>query len=406
MSESSAELRTLEVAVQEGQYHIEAAARRDDPWPPPQDGLTTGEDHWTGIVTGTQWGPVTVLLQTLAQRPDAVSDGWEMVVERDLVTEESGIEVRSIFREEAVGNCTVPPGRYRLRIHVRGRADAAIYNMVESPLETHLVQLWPSPQSQAPEIIFGPDTYATRDGSPALSTSPAPVSNAREDTNAFLGRLTTYLADEAGIGQFLIVDALHSALDTIQPFIPTGSRTIYLHNGPEHDPGGTAHTGITFVRANLTDPDEILTRAMEHLDFDQPVALALLSVLPDIPDDARAYQYARRLGGPLAEGSYLAVTHSTLGYYNEGEGDPPPRIGGSGQRLRHHQEILNFMGGFVLVVTGLVEITRWIPGPQRNYLPPTGEFQACAVGRRVDDDYFWSVFDRLFPGGSLGVRGS
>jgi hypothetical protein len=70
---------------------------------------------------------------------------------------------------------------------------------------------------------------------------------------------------------------------------------------------------------------------MEHLDFEQPIALALLSVLPDIADDERAHQYVRRLCGPLAEGSFLAATHDTLGYHDEGKEVPPPRIGAVGE---------------------------------------------------------------------------
>jgi hypothetical protein len=33
------------IKAEEGQYYIDGGPERKDPWPPPQDGLTTGEDN-------------------------------------------------------------------------------------------------------------------------------------------------------------------------------------------------------------------------------------------------------------------------------------------------------------------------------------------------------------------------
>ncbi|MFI0366641.1 hypothetical protein ACH35V_02105 [Actinomadura sp. 1N219] len=163
MSHSDEETQELVVEAREGQYLIEAAAGRDNVWPPPLDGLTTGEDSWTAVLTGTSWGPVTVHLQSLDRQPDTIAGDWEMIVERDIVTDESGgLEVRGIFQEGAAGGVPLPPGRYRLRIHVRGRSAAAPHNILETPVEAHLIQLWPTTAAHPPAVLVGPDDEASR----------------------------------------------------------------------------------------------------------------------------------------------------------------------------------------------------------------------------------------------------
>lgn len=77
---------TFVATVQDGQYYIEASGGRGGDWRDPQDGLTTGQANWVAVITGTQWGPVAVHLQSLSTAPASVEAGWEMVVERDIVT--------------------------------------------------------------------------------------------------------------------------------------------------------------------------------------------------------------------------------------------------------------------------------------------------------------------------------
>ena len=146
--------------VQDGQYYIEASGGRGGDWLDPQDGLTTGQDNWVAILTGTQWGPVTVHLQSLPTAPASVEAGWEMVVERDIVTKDGGLVVVSLYGGGGTGGLKLRPGRGRLRIHVRDRAVAVPYNKLESPLETHLIQVWPSSEPQPPAVLLGPDEVA------------------------------------------------------------------------------------------------------------------------------------------------------------------------------------------------------------------------------------------------------
>jgi hypothetical protein len=103
-------------------------------------------------------------------------------------------------------------------------------------------------------------------------------------TRQFLVRTVTYLAGEAGVGQFLDIgtglptaDNTHEAAQRVAP----ESRVVYVDNDPvvlAHARALLASTqGVTaYVDADLHDPDTILDAAARTLDFDQPVALMLL----------------------------------------------------------------------------------------------------------------------------------
>ncbi|WP_157430709.1 hypothetical protein [Actinomadura macra] len=153
--------RTYVVPVQDGQYYIEASGGRGGDWLDPQDGLTTGQSNWVAIFTGTQWGPVTLRLQSLPERSTDLETGWEMIVERDIVTADGGLAVVSTYSAGS-GGMKLPPGRGRLRIHVRDRAVALRHSKLESPLETHFIQVWPSSEPQAPAVLLGPDDVASQ----------------------------------------------------------------------------------------------------------------------------------------------------------------------------------------------------------------------------------------------------
>ncbi|GAA0970866.1 hypothetical protein [Actinocorallia libanotica] len=83
------------VTAQEGQYHIQDGPERLNPWPDPVEALTTGEDNWIAVITGTQWGPVTVHHRLLSKPPTALDPDWDMIAERDIVTSTGRLHVSS-----------------------------------------------------------------------------------------------------------------------------------------------------------------------------------------------------------------------------------------------------------------------------------------------------------------------
>ncbi|RKS68254.1 hypothetical protein BZB76_6514 [Actinomadura pelletieri DSM 43383] len=146
--------------VQDGQYMVDAVADEyGDDWPEPEDSLTTGEEHWVYVITGTSWGPVTVHTQNLSQPPDEVEPGWEIVVERDILARQGVLTVENLYQSSATGGLRVRPGRARLRVHARGRAEARANKALEEPIEAHLLQIWPTDAPQTPSMLVGPDEY-------------------------------------------------------------------------------------------------------------------------------------------------------------------------------------------------------------------------------------------------------
>jgi hypothetical protein len=143
----------MSVLVQHGQYRVEASDGFTDPWPAPKDKLTTGEDNWIAVLTGTQFGPLTIQAVVLDARPTEVVSGWEVVGERDLVAAEGRISIKSLFASESSHQFSVAPGRYRVRIHARGLAMAQPHGHLDVPLEDHYLQFWLSTEEAEPTVL-------------------------------------------------------------------------------------------------------------------------------------------------------------------------------------------------------------------------------------------------------------
>ena len=146
------------------------------------------------------------------------------------------------------------------------------------------------------------------------------------------------------------------------------------------------------VRADIRDVDEVLndpeTRGL--LDFDRPVGLLLIAVLPFIPEDPAPL--LARYREPLARGSYQAVTHLAL------DGAPEEFVkqlrglidtydsAGQGLTVRDRPEIASWFDGLDLVPPGVVPVPDWRPdgtgGPFAGFTDDPARFGGYgAVGR-------------------------
>lgn len=160
MTEPNTEV-VLTVNAADGQYHLESSPDRVDFWPSPTDGVTTGEDNWIAVLTGTEWGPVTVHIHIRRQPPGAVAPGWDMAVERDItIDEDNTLIVTDPYRHQIPVTIIDEPGTYRARIHVRDRDNAKNVGDTTEPIETHLIELWPATHRETPRILFGQDNLA------------------------------------------------------------------------------------------------------------------------------------------------------------------------------------------------------------------------------------------------------
>jgi uncharacterized SAM-dependent methyltransferase len=210
---------------------------------------------------------------------------------------------------------------------------------------------------------------------------------AREN-RIFMANAAEFLAVECGIRQFL---DLGSGLPTqrnihqVVQGVVSGSKVVYTDYDrivivharallTDGEPGATA-----VVEADVRDPEAILnhpdTRAL--LDFSQPVAILLGSIMHFVPDADDPFGVVSRLREAMVPGSYLVVTHAA------GE-DLPDRAqeafdeylhANAQVKLRSRDQISSFFDGLELVDPG------WAPyGVWRNLTEPMPGDQPCTAG--------------------------
>jgi hypothetical protein len=189
----------------------------------------------------------------------------------------------------------------------------------------------------------------------------------------FLARAVRYLAEEAGIRQFLdIGTGIPSANNTHQVAQEAApdARIVYVDNDPivlsharallTSGPRGATQ----YVHGDAREPGPIIESAAETLDFGQPVALMLIGVLHLIQDSEDPWGLVAWLMAQLPAGSYLAISHPAIDIapgqaeaqrrYNERVSTP--------QTLRDRDQVARFFEGLELVEPGLVYVHTWRPG--------------------------------------------
>jgi O-methyltransferase involved in polyketide biosynthesis len=210
---------------------------------------------------------------------------------------------------------------------------------------------------------------------------------------AFLERVVTFLAAEAGVRQFLDVGTgLPTANNTHQVAqrVAPESRVVYVDNDPlvlAHARAllrSTPEGATDYLDADLRDPDKILDAAEQTLDFARPVAITLLGVVHHVTDDAEAHAVVRRLLAAAPSGSYLVISHTTNTVTGDqmteavrqwNEASPQVKI-----VIRTPQQLASFFDGLELVEPGVVPTTQWRPDPASPMPDPMDEY--CAVGRK------------------------
>lgn len=210
---------------------------------------------------------------------------------------------------------------------------------------------------------------------------------------AFLRRVMRYLSGQ-GVTQFLDLGSgiptagnVHELAAAENP----DSRVLYVDNDPiavVHSRALLADDDRTEVLAgDLTDParilDDPLTRA--HLDFSQPIAVLLVSVLHFVADAQDPAAILAAFAGETAPGSHVVVTHASdegghsganqaQKVYNRDQSPNP-------MRMRSTDELRALFGDLELLEPGVVRIPLWRPespvGPEAQRYPGL-----AAVARR------------------------
>ncbi|WP_300610743.1 SAM-dependent methyltransferase, partial [Trebonia sp.] len=186
---------------------------------------------------------------------------------------------------------------------------------------------------------------------------------------AFHQRAVRYLADEAGVRQFLDVGpglATSGRTHEVAQSVDPRCRIVYASSDPmvltharaltKSTPAGT----IDCVDAHIRDPRAVVAGARRTLDFGQPVAVLLLSTstLSFIADTGAAAAQVSALVTAVPSGSYIAVYHQAS--------DLHPAMRAAARRWNHlsrqqvthrsRPEVASLVDGLELVPPGLVPV--------------------------------------------------
>ena len=209
-------------------------------------------------------------------------------------------------------------------------------------------------------------------GEAAIKAFPKTAESARA-SRAFLRRVVYFLAEGAGIRQFLDIGTglpsgqnVHEVAQSAAP----EARIVYVDNDPivlRHAQALLTSTreGVTsYLDADVRDPEKILDQAAATLDFSQPVALLLMGILHSVEDRSDPHGIVRKLVDALPGGSYLAISHLTADIYpeltqfaaalNERKLEGP-------LVLRDLAQVTSFFDGLEIVEPGVVQLSKWRP---------------------------------------------
>ena len=223
--------------------------------------------------------------------------------------------------------------------------------------------------------LGGKDNFAAdrEAGDKAVEAYPDLVVAVRAN-RAFLGRTVRYLADEAGVRQFLdIGTGIPTASNTheVAHSVAPQARVVYVDN----DPMVLAHAralltsgdqgACAYVDADLRDTGTILSQAAELLDFTQPIAVMLVAILQYIPEQEDPYGIVSRLMAATAPGSHLVVSHPASDIAAEQVAESMRRYNERAAEQatpRDHAGVSRFFDGLELIDPGVVPIPQWRPG--------------------------------------------
>jgi hypothetical protein len=243
-------------------------------------------------------------------------------------------------------------------------------------------------------FLGGKDNYAAdrAAGDAALAVNPDLVPSAYAN-RAFLGRVVRFLAAEAGIRQFLdIGTGIPTAGNTHQVAQEVAPESLVAY--VDYDPVVLAHAralltshaagGTAYIDADVRDVGSILGQAAQLLDFGQPVAVSLISILHAIPDGDEPWSIVGRLLAAVPAGSYLAVSHmgsDLMAAETAREMDDVwKRMSQQQYTPRDAAQVARFFDGTVLVEPGLVRVEQWRRGAVTPPARPT--IMWGAVGRK------------------------
>jgi hypothetical protein len=227
-------------------------------------------------------------------------------------------------------------------------------------------------------LLGGKDNFAAdREFAARLLEVRADTQMTTRENRAFLGRVTTWLA-EAGVRQFLDLgtglptnENVHQVAQRIDP----AARVLYVDNDPAVVLHATAllaqrSDNVAVLQADLRDPDAVLGAAetREFIDWDQPVAILMLAIVHFVLDRDKPHEVVARYADKLPSGGYLALSHAEL---RDGVDEIAKmyttETSSAGAQGRTRDEIAAFFTGLEMVEPGLVPVSAWHQAGDRGH---------------------------------------
>jgi hypothetical protein len=233
---------------------------------------------------------------------------------------------------------------------------------------------------------------ADRQVAEQLLASYPDVPQTAQANRAFLRRAVEFLVD-AGTRQFLDIGSgiptvghVHEIAQRVAP----ESRVVFVDIDPvavEHSRQILAGNVLTeVVQEDVRRPEHILQapEVQRLLDFRQPVAVLIVSLMHFVPDPDQHASIITRLTEPFVAGSYVVLSHVT----NDGRRDWSTgkeiygRAGIQGT-LRSRAQVEALFGDFDLVDPGVVWVPAWRPEDiDVLYDQPEASGMYAGVGRK------------------------
>ncbi|TYK49410.1 SAM-dependent methyltransferase [Actinomadura decatromicini] len=227
----------------------------------------------------------------------------------------------------------------------------------------------------------------------AMQTAPVfPESiDITRQNRLFLYRAVRYLAEEAGIRQFLDMGCGlptdNNVHQVAQRFAPD-ARVVYVDIDPivlVHARALLAGDGSTVViTADFRDQEKLLDHpdVRRLIDFDEPLAVLFLSVGHHLLDADDPHRILHTVMDRAVPGSHLAFSQIVISDTERAaELDQRMNTAGIPWQNRSREEVdALLLDGLEPVEPGLVNLLHWRPDPDQPPLPPVPEELAAFEG--------------------------
>lgn len=228
-------------------------------------------------------------------------------------------------------------------------------------------------------LLGGKDHYpADREACERLLAAAPGARSVAEGAHRFLLRVTSHLAREYRIRQFMVFGAgLPARVDVhqIAQSIDVCSRVVYAEDDLLALTHGRAlredGRRTVVVQADpLQAASLLLDPAVGRLvDFRLPVAVLMVSVLHRIPESTHPAGLLERTARLLSPGSFIAASHlvsEDACVRQQADAVLLEAAAGRWGRVRARFEIEPFFDALPLLAPGLVDVTQWRPGSDRS----------------------------------------